>query len=45
MVAKVLIDISVTITPVRHTLEYSQFFITHTNHASVLSSVQWLSHV
>ena len=45
MAAKGLIDIGATITPVRHTLEYSQFLITHTNHASVLSSVQWLSHV
>ena len=45
MVAKGLIDISVTITPVRYTLEYSQFLITHINHASVFSSVQWLSHV
>lgn len=39
MAAKGFIDISVTITPVRHTLEYSQFLITHTNHASVLTSV------
>ena len=37
MAAKGLIDIGATITPVRHTLEYSQFLITHTNHASVLT--------
>ena len=39
MATKGFINNNVTITPVRHTLEYSQFLITHTNHASVLTSV------
>ena len=40
MSAKGFVDNSVTITPVRHTLEYSQFFTAHTNHASVLTCVE-----